>query len=563
MVPLPYETGALFHGPAFQVAERLVRGRGECSSLLRAESGVPVGLLNPGLLDGATHGIPHADLHSWNDASDPGKVAFPAFIPEIDFFGPTPATGTVRCEVRQQSFFGSPDYPVFLIQLIGPDGVWCQLRLVESSFPKGPLGSAEPAARRAFLRDRAPVEGLRLSRVEDGVTVLTDAEVAATDWLPGTVAAVYGTRDTAEIARAEHAAAAHSLHPGRVFAQLPLTRFDLEVERAGGEVRVSGDGRGTLDLSPLRKFWTRWFDRGPWPVEDLYYGLVGRFVGRVVVEEPEAYAALRGRSVLYLANHQTGVESLLFSIVASALNEVPTVTLAKIEHRDTWLGRLIAHAFSYPGVTDPRVMTFFDREDKASLVRVIGELAAEMTGPGRSVMVHVEGTRALSCRTPVEKMSGAFIDMALEVGAPVVPVRFVGGLPADPLETRLEFPLGMGRQDIHLGKPLMPERLADLHYGARKELVLAAINGLGVPNALEQPFPGDPDLEARVVAWQAGHGVSHEHATLREVLAELMDPGEEVRRLLAAPSAIALAGDESPEGRWLLEMGRRLLGGGA
>jgi 3-hydroxymyristoyl/3-hydroxydecanoyl-(acyl carrier protein) dehydratase/1-acyl-sn-glycerol-3-phosphate acyltransferase len=560
VVPLPYATGALFHGPAFQVAERLVMGRGESSSSLRAESGVPVSLLNPGLLDGATHGIPHADLHAWNDASDPGKVAFPAFIPEIDFFGPTPVTGTIRCEVRQQPFLGSPDYPVFLIQLIGPDGVWCQLRLVESSFPKGPLGSADPASRRAFLRDRTPVEGLRLSRVDDGVTVLTDAEVAATDWLPGTVTAVYGTRDTAEIARAEHAGAAHGLHPGRVFAQLPLTRFDLDVERTGGEARVSGDGRGTLDLAPLRSFWTRWFDRGPWPVEDLYYGLVGRFVGRVVVEEPEAYSALRGRSVLYLANHQTGVESLLFSIVASALNEVPTVTLAKIEHRDTWLGRLIAHAFSFPGVTDPRVMTFFDREDKASLVRVIGELAAEMKGPGRSVMVHVEGTRALSCRQPVEKMSGAFIDMALAVGAPVVPVRFVGGLPADPLATRLEFPTGMGRQDIHLGKPLMPEVLARLHYGARKELVVAAINGLGVPNALEQPLRGDPDFERRVNAWQAARGVSDEHATLHAILAELASPGDEVRRLLAAPDASALAGDESPEGRWLLELGRRLLG---
>lgn len=328
-------------------------------------------------------------------------------------------------------------------------------------------------------------------------------------------------------------------------------------------MRVSGDGRGTLDLSPLRKFWTRWFDRGPWPVEDLYYGLVGRFVDRVVVEDPAAYAALRGRSVLYLANHQTGVESLLFSIVASALNEVPTVTLAKIEHRETWLGRLIAHAFSYPGVTDPRVMTFFDREDKASLVRVIGELAAEMTGPGRSVMVHVEGTRALSCRSRVEKMSGAFLDLAMKVGAPVVPVRFVGGLPADPLETRLEFPFGMGRQEIHFGAPLMPERLAALHYGARKELVLSAINGLGIPNARERPFPGDPVFAGRVNAWQAARGVAHEHATLHEVLAELENPGDgdEIRRLLAAPSAAALAGDESPEGRWLAELGRRLLGG--
>ncbi len=560
-VALPYETGELFHGPAFQVGERLVLGKGESSITLRAENGVPAGLLNPGLLDGATHGIPHAELHTWNEASDPGKVAFPAFIPEIDFFGPTPTAGSVRCEVRQQPFMGSPDYPVFRIQLVGPDGVWCQLRLVESCFPKGPLGSADPASRRAFLRDRAPVGGLRLSRVEGCVTVLSDDDVAATDWLPGTVAAVYGTRETAEIARAEHAAAAHALHPGRVFAQLPLTRFDLDVERTGSEVRVSGDGRGTLDLAPLRKFWTRWFDRGPWPVEDLYYGLVGRFVGRVVVEDPVAYSALRGRSVLYLANHQTGVESLLFSIVASALNGVPAVTLAKIEHRHTWLGRLIAHAFSYPGVTDPRVMTFFDREDKASLVRVIGELAAEMAGPGRSVMVHVEGTRALSCRQPVERMSGAFIDMALAVGAPVVPVRFVGGLPADPLATRLEFPVGMGRQDIHLGSPLMPGHLAGLHYGARKELVLAAINGLGVPNATEEPLPGDPAFEARVRAWQSARGVSHEHATLREVLAELEDPGEEIRRLLAAPDATALAGDDSPAGRWLSEMGRRLIGG--
>ncbi len=561
-VPLPYETGELFHGPAFQVAERLVMGKGESSITLRAESGVPAGLLNPGLLDGATHGIPHAELHNWNEASDPGKVAFPAFIPEIDFFGPTPTTGTIRCEVRQLPFLGSPDYPVFRIQLVGPDGVWCELRLVESCFPKGPLGSADPAARRAFLRDRAPVEGLRLSRVEAGVTVLSDEDVAATDWLPGTVAAVYGSRETEEIARAEHAAAAHALHPGRVFAQLPLTRFDLAAERTGGEVRVRGDGRGRLDLSPIRRFWTRWFDRGPWPVEDLYYGLVGRFVGRVVVEDPAAYAALRGRSVLYLANHQTGVESLLFSIIASALNEVPTVTLAKIEHRQTWLGKLIAHSFAYPGVADPRLMTFFDREDKASLPRVIGELAAEMKGPGRSVMVHVEGTRSLTCRKPVEKMSGAFVDMALAVGAPIVPVRFVGGLPAEPLEKRLEFPLGMSRQDILLGEPLLPERLAGLHYGARKALVVAAINALGVPNALEQPYPGDPDFERRVNAWQAARGVSHEHATLREVLAELDSPGDEVRRLLAAPNASAHAGDETPAGRWLRELGRRLLGEG-
>jgi len=60
-----------------------------------------------------------------------------------------------------------------------------------------------------------------------------------------------------------------------------------------------------------------------------------------------------------------------------------------------------------------------------------------------------------------------------------------------------------------------------LHYGARKELVLEAINGLGIPSALEHPFPGDPAFAERVSGWQAEHGVSHEHATLHEVLAEL------------------------------------------
>ncbi len=119
----------------------------------------------------------------------------------------------------------------------------------------------------------------------------------------------------------------------------------------------------------------------------------------------------------------------------------------------------------------------------------------------------------------------------------------------------------MGRQEIRLGRPILPERLAGLHYGARKELVVSAINGLGVPNAEEHPLPGDPGFAARVEAWQAAHGVSHEHATLREVLAELPCPGEEVRRLLAAREAASLANDASPGGRWLAELGRRLLGG--
>ena len=274
------------------------------------------------------------------------------------------------------------------------------------------------------------------------------------------------------------------------------------------------------------------------------------------VARSPAFEAIRGRSALFLANHQVGVESLLFSIIASGLTEVPTVTLAKIEHKSTWLGQLIDLSFRYPGVRDPGVITFFDRDDKESLPRIIGDLAREMAGPGRSVMVHVEGTRSLTCRTPVQKMSGAFIDMALAVGAPIVPVRFVGALPVEPLENRLEFPVCMGRQDIHLGRPILPEQLAAMHYGARKSLVIDAINALGPDNAVEAPLPGDAAFAARVEARQQASGVSHEHATLYQMLAERAEVTPEVASLLAhgAPT------DDTPEAAWLAELAGRILG---
>ena len=43
---------------------------------------------------------------------------------------------------------------------------------------------------------------------------------------------------------------------------------------------------------------------GRWPVEDLYYGLAERFVERLVFTDPKGLNALKGQSVLYLANHQ-------------------------------------------------------------------------------------------------------------------------------------------------------------------------------------------------------------------------------------------------------------------
>jgi hypothetical protein len=190
------------------------------------------------------------------------------------------------------------------------------------------------------------------------------------------------------------------------------------------------------------------------------------------------------------------------------------------------------------------------------LPAILKELAAEMTGPGRSVMVHIEGTRSLDCTTPVQKMSGAFLDMAMGVNAPVVPIRFVGALPRETMGKRLEFPTGMGRQDIYIGRPIMPAELQGLHYGARKDLLIKAINALGPNNAEEQPLAGDPEFSDRVVKWQAAHGVDEDHAVLGCVLQERSAPVSETQALLGAKRADDLG--EGPVAEWLAELARRI-----
>ncbi|MFM2244230.1 MAG: hypothetical protein RL071_304, partial [Pseudomonadota bacterium] len=575
--PDPYASGALFHGPAFQLLRRWVIGAADGAGWFEgtldldhpAAAAVPRGALVPALLDAGTHILPHDALAGRVRGVRPDEVAYPAVVERLELFGPAPTGGLVR--VVAQALEAPAGRARFRIQWSQGERVWAELVLAEALFPKGPLGSAPPDQRRAFLRDRRG-NGLALSRSAIAScgrreTTLSARTVAATDWLPGTVAGIYGTNDPLQVTQKEHMAAellrdGSGPHPGTLPEAAPLARWTLDGAVENGVATVKS-GPPALDLGRIEAFWRGWFNRGPWPVEDLYYGLMQKFIGQVLLEDPAGFAALRGRSVLFLANHQTGIESLLFSVLASALIEVPTVTVAKAEHRHTWLGDLIRHSFAFPGVSDPQVITYFDREDKASLLGLIAGLAEDMKAPGRCVMVHVEGTRALDCTRPVEKMSGAFIDMALAVGAPIVPVRFVGGLDRAPLAHRTEFPVGMGRQDIWFGAPLLPEALAAVPYGERKKRVLDGINRLGPAAADEQPSAADPAFAKRVSDWQAHTGCREEDAVLFCVLEDRAAPSPGSAALLAAADeeSNALHVDPAdPEQLWLGQLARALFG---
>jgi len=572
-VALPYASGELFHGPAFQLLTSLERGHAASRGVIDAGAGdVPHGVMHQALLDAATHVLPHDRLHEWSERIGEDVVGYPRRL-DVRFNGEAPTSGEMKVEARFVGFEGDDTrFPMFRVQLLDGERVFADMRLVEILMPKGPLGMAAPEDRRRFLEAGEYVEGLGLSRAEGDATRLDRADVLASDWLPGTVKRVYASTSadlSRDVAVKDHLGRRLSLHPRQVEvrdddqglralgATHPLRAQPVEVMDTSGTLVVHDAGAPKLDTSGVRSYWRGHFGMAPLPVEDLYYALIERFVADVEVADPHALSALRGRGVLYLGNHQVGIESLNFSILASALGSVPTLTLAKQEHAESWLGKLIHHCFEYPGLQDPGAITYFDRADPASLPRILESLHH---GEEKSLMVHVEGTRSRSCAEPVKTMSSVFCDLAIRTHTPIVPVRFVGGLPVAALEQRLEYPLGMAKQTIHLGAPIAPETLSALPYKERTEHVIAAINALGPAAGEERPAAGDAAFDAKVRARAAHANMGVGLATALEVLKELDAPSDAIARLLEAADGGTLDAGEGPEAEWLRGLAALMLG---
>jgi 1-acyl-sn-glycerol-3-phosphate acyltransferase len=567
----PYLDDRLFHGPAFQRLVRLEMGDRGSRSLLDATPGpVPVGTLAPALLDAALHGIPHDRLAQWCDAIAPDKVAYPTRVVRARFFGATPEGGEVSCRASLAGL--EPDgSPRFALELTRDGRVWATVELIEALFPLGPLGGARPDARRAFLERRGPVAGVALARRDGHATHLSRSAVSASDWLPGTLARCYALSQprasaVREIAAKEHVAQSAGIHPSLVSvdasftsaiaASAPFTRVPLQVSGVE-DVVVSDGGPPRFDLAPLRQFWDRRLGVGPSVVTDLFYALIERFVAGVHVEDPARLRQLRDRPVLFLANHQTAIESPLFRMIGSAVHGSSIVTLVKAEHRTSWIGELASLCSEYPGVSEPNGMVFFDRQNRAALPAAVQELLGNLAA-GRSVLVHVEGTRAVAANQPVVKLSSIWADLAIERDIPIVPIRFSGGLPQKELTTRLEFPLAFGAQDYSLGRPILPEELRALSFAERKGAITAAINRIGPAPATESPIPGDRVFGARV-AELAARSLSAEQATLLAALERLSHPSDETRQLIAVSRWGATAGAGAREA-WLARFADWLFG---
>lgn len=497
VVPIPYDCGELFHGPSFHMVRELRRSeRGSIAWLDAKQGSVPPGLLDQGLLDGILHAIPNEHLCRWSDRISPDEVGFPSRILRFTFFAQPPADRVCHCMVLFSGFHsGDRRFPRFRVQASAGGRLWVDFDLVYVLFPKGPLGRVPNDLRRKFFAGVEYVPGMELGCFAEGRMRVSASDLVQSDWLPGTVNAAFRLRTKErlqELAAKQLVARELQIHPAQIAvapdgesastASLPLNRFLLRTNRTGDEVDVSLRSVTPLDCDPLRQFWNGFCGIAAWPVADLHMGLAERFVRRVELTDPDGFSAIRGRPSLYFANHQVAVESVLFSVAIGALSGLPVTAIAKAEHRHSWIGRLIGFADSYPGVRKTSTVLHFDRSHPEALLTALDTYGKMLDAFPASLLIHVEGTRAFSCRTPVSRISSVLPDLAVRLDLPVVPVRFIGALPATPVKERLEFPFGGGQMDIRIGSPIPPGRLREMSLVERNELILDSINSLAPPD---------------------------------------------------------------------------------
>lgn len=237
---------------------------------------------------------------------------------------------------------------------------------------------------------------------------------------------------------------------------------------------------------------------------------------------------------LYYANHQTSYESFLFSFLHSAVTGAKLFVVTHPGLFDNDYGEhcalLAEHLYR---IGHPAA-------DLVTVVAVPNELRAArefLLGlperlEGRSLLVHVEGWRELHEGQRIHMMSRDLMEITLRLGRRIVPVRFAGGLPAEPVGYKFHLPYRMGRLSITMGAPIERGALAALPPLAQRPRILGAINAMAPP---ERVYAGRPNssLVRRCLRRHVATGSSALKCFLLESLEAMPDPSAETEALRA------------------------------
>lgn len=492
----------------------------------------------------------------------------PYKIHAMDIFQVIPKDAELECVSRLVGSLGSQNEPVFLMQLVhsGGDGqrvVLVEWQLVCKSFPVTIVDQWERDKKSSFI-DGAFVAGLGLSRKYDTETRLDSSALDDLDRVAGSVESVWGRPDLATILQKEHQSYGEKIHPKLLPDCLPLTRFSNLVIRDNDDLLIRSAYKSELNVEKVVSYWNETFGEESWLVGDLLTGLLGKFVRRLIYTHDGLIKALDKRGVLYFANHQVGIESFLFAAIQSAMSKVPVHVIAKSEHQSSWLGGFIEDIYSVPGCELETPMILFDRHRPSEFPELLAMQGQYVLNGEKSLLIHVEGTRGLSEKERVRKISQILPEFQQTYQCDMIPVQFSGGLPERPVEKRLEFPFAMGKQDYRLGSPVVPGMLANLNLLEKKDFLSRSINdshpGIG-------HFPGETDevFARKVHSWMLESGASLENSVLFCILQEMRENSESLSEETLAVldckngNIFDYQGDENRI-NWLKPFAKKLLG---
>ncbi|MGA9601172.1 MAG: beta-ketoacyl synthase N-terminal-like domain-containing protein [Methylocystis sp.] len=530
-----YDEGLLFHGPSLQHLVELQRGQNGAVALLEASSlGTPQGAINVGLLDGMIQIANDRLAGAWSGAT-PGRVAFPTSIDQFEVFGDLPLAGQHECRVSAQIKNSSESSRLVAhVQLLVEWRVCISATITYVSIPIGPANDHPLQDQLRFLRRREAVPGFGLGKHMDSETLLSPADIGSSDWLPGTVSTLYDCHGLSglplmrAVAAKQHVASLMDIHPSFVqvdsngvsCARLPFNRFAIEITDTSQGVRVRDIAPPQLELESVREFWTGQHRGADCVMLTLALEQAFRFVRKLELVDPKLVERLRGRSTLFLANHQTYQEGASFSTLASALFEAPIKVLVKAEHLKGWVGAVDRFAQEEPLGSRALSCLYFDQSKPESFFEIIEEFEAMQRRGPHSLLIFVEGTRMRGAGEEVSKISTILPELAVRLDMPIAPLRISGGLPLEAGPHKFDFPYDLGKQDYVIGSAIEPAEIGRLSLRERSARLIDAINALP-PGPYERPLAGDRDF-VEAVKRRANRRASGQTPLVKAALIELL-----------------------------------------
>lgn len=409
--------------------------------------------------------------------------------------------------------------------------------------PLSSIGKLSSDKKSEFFNNKRFVNGAFLSEVNTDNTSLNRNEASEIPWLAEFIEKNYLDSNNVDNAYqklvcSEHVARFTRLHSSTVdfdstdklCKHLPLNKLLVDYSEQNDIITATGTIAEMLNWKGLRHRWASLTNSHRF-FHDLLAILSGTFIHKVVIEAPDELDKVSSEPVIYLANHQIGIESPLFMALSYALTGVSIEAVAKPEHVNTWLAFLMAFAEDSLGSDHPFKLAYFDKTNPLELITSLRQKSQWNS----SLLVHVEGTRDTEAGRPVRKMSSVFLDLAIEKNIPIVPIRFVGGLPMNNESSKkLDFPHNYGRQDYYIGKPILPKNLKKLFYGQRPKYIMERINNLGPLNDEDTTIPPVTKFIEKQKFLVNNLGLPQIQAMLFAMLGLIDDPCEETAKLLKA-----------------------------